>query len=77
MSRTYKSGDIIFNYNSDFSGDVEVTNTQDQDGTVTLIPGAAILEFVTEAYIKAELISNIEQMGTEQLLNMITKKETK
>lgn len=66
---TYKSDNgTIFNFNSDFSGEVIITNSKKESIEVN---GDDILEFVSEEFIKQKIISSIEQMSILDSLNVI------
>lgn len=64
---TYKTDDnIIFHYNSDFSGDINIFNNfTDED---ILIKGNSLIEFIVECYIRPALISKFEQIDFNKLL---------
>lgn len=64
---TLEINDTTFHYNYDLSGGVEVT----VEGTVMIIPGIHLVEFVLEAYIKSNLIAKIENLDLLDFTRMI------
>lgn len=73
---------VNFNYNGDMSGDVHVTfetkkhkiESHDEHTTFVL-PAEAFLRFVAYCYVMTERVSQIEDMGYEQLLTGKGKKQ--
>ncbi len=59
-------GKTMFNFNSDFSGDVDI-ETSTGYGVIS-IPGEDLLEFVALCYILPNEISRLEDMDWKQLL---------
>jgi hypothetical protein len=56
---------IIFNYNSDFSGDVIIKDTNNDE---VKVEGSDILEFVAFCYVQGKKIEMLEQAAYEELL---------
>ncbi len=67
----YKDENISVNYNSDFSGDIYLTNRS--TGDVVEVNGKSLVDFVFESYIKSELINHIEQQSIDEFLKMAGK----
>jgi hypothetical protein len=55
----------IFNYNSDFSGDVFIKDVNNND---VKVEGSDILEFVAFCYVQSKKIERLEQADCEELL---------
>ncbi len=67
---TYRAaGATIFNYNSDYSGNVLV---RDQFGVEVAVPMQDILEFVAE-YARMKAVTRLEVMTTEEIIRRLTK----
>jgi len=76
LQRKWKSGEImhayesvdgsLFQYNSDFSGDIEI-KTPDRKRSIK-IPARDILQFVADCYVRPYKISEIEQAPWTKLL---------
>jgi hypothetical protein len=64
---TYKKDGVVFNYNSDFSGDISVKSY----GKEVKIPCGVLLDFISECYIKPNKIEEIESMDYKEILNKI------
>jgi len=75
--RTYKSPDgrTVINYSSDLSGDVRIVRyDREMDGderqrVEVWVPGGHLVEVVA-AMVRAERVSEIEQMGALELLGL-------
>ena len=55
----------IFNYNSDFSGEIII---KDADNNEIKVEGSDILEFVAFCYVQGKKIERLEQAAYEELL---------
>lgn len=63
---TFKGSEgTIFNYNSDFSGEVIIN---DVNGNDVKVKGSDILEFVALCYVQGKKIERLEQADYEELL---------
>ena len=67
MNFVGENGTII-NYNSDLSGQVRIVSAYDT-GKELEVSGEDLLEFVAE-YVRNKKIASIEQMDTEELLQI-------
>jgi hypothetical protein len=56
---------VVFNHNSDLSGDVTIR----QAGFAFSVPGEALLAFIAE-HVRLERITALEQMSTHQVLGI-------
>jgi len=56
----------IFNFNSDFSGEIII---KDKSGNEITISGNDIIEFVAYCYVLPKKIEKLEQSSSEELLN--------
>lgn len=65
MHTKQTNGGILWHYNSDLSGDVHIVFPE---GGEVRINGDDILEFVAEAFVRPELVSEIEDMDWFDLL---------
>ena len=65
---TFMTDNVIFHYNSDFSGNVIVTDKKSLLGDTMEIPAQDFLKFVADAYVRPKLITCIEQTPAEDLL---------
>jgi len=65
---TFMTDNVIFHYNSDFSGNVVVTYRKALLSDTIEIPAQDFLKFVADAYVRPKLISCIEQTPAEDLL---------
>lgn len=54
----------MFNYNTDFSGNVTIWRANKEID----IPAGDLLEFIAQTYVAARRVERIESMSTEQLL---------
>jgi hypothetical protein len=64
---TFKAeGGTSFHHNSDLSGEVIIIQ---ESGKEISVPGQDILEFVAQ-YVTNELVAEIEQMTTEEILRI-------
>ena len=57
---------VVFNYNSDFSGEIRIIN---KDGKEIWIDGQAILEFVAYSYIRPQKLAKIDNNDYMELLS--------
>lgn len=57
----------IFNYNSDFSGDIKIVDVA--TGNTIEVASDDLLYFVAD-FIRSEKISKLEQMSTKELLGI-------
>lgn len=55
----------IFNYNADFSGEVIIKDTNNNE---VKVEGGDILEFVAFCYVQGKKIERLEQAAYEELL---------
>lgn len=63
---TFKGNEgTIFNYNSDFSGDIIIRDVNNND---VKVEGSDILEFVALCYVQSKKIERLEQADYEELL---------
>jgi len=70
MNNFTGSNGTLFNYNSDFSGDVIITRGNQQFS----IPGTDLLELVAYGYVRANLIRQIEE-SDQALIEQINKSD--
>lgn len=69
MSHSFTAeGGTIFNFNSDFSGNVRIIKPV--TGEEILVPGLDLIELVALAYVVREKISLIENMGVDEVLGI-------
>lgn len=63
--------EVVFNYNPDMSGEVQITAPDPAGGRVrtVAVPGLDLLDFVAEA-VRGEKISAIEQASTATILGL-------
>ena len=79
--QTFKTDNLIFQYNEDFSGEIVITNNTPSDGRQLLskwtsIPAEDLLVFLAEAYVRPKMLSAIEQTPPlDLLLNQIAIEE--
>ena len=64
----YEDDNISGNYNSDFSGDIGITNRD--TGDFIEIDGKSLLDFVFESYIQPIRIARIEQQSIDEFLKV-------
>lgn len=62
---TSKRGDISFHHNGDFSGDVIITNVDDE-GSRVVVPYTTLQAFLAQKTVR-ELIVVIEQLDLEDV----------
>lgn len=69
-----KAENVVFLFNGDLSGDVEIHIGNPYKTVVQeiKIPAAALVEFVMENYVKPQLIGYIEDASPDELIGMIT-----
>lgn len=72
MSHTWEHGETVFTGNSDLSGPIRIRNSLDQ---VIHVPGRDLIDFVT-AHIIRERVSQMEQMGPEEVLGITLPEST-
>lgn len=65
--RNFRTERTNFNYNSDLSGEVHITNERGEEFEVN---GECLLRFVTE-YLRDQVISAIESLDTRALLRRL------
>lgn len=63
---TATCGKTNFNFNSDLSGDVVITNDA---GTTIMVPGGDLVAFVAE-YVRQQRIAEIENMTALEVLDL-------
>ena len=67
--RMFTTDSFTFYYNENFEGDITIECHQISDGAATMrIPGADLLQFVADAYVRPKMISAIEQTPASDLL---------
>lgn len=67
---TFKGDEAIFIYNSDLSGDVEITMRPGKLNQARLnVPGSDLLSFVAN-YLRHKMIDRIEGMSDEEILEV-------
>lgn len=62
---TYEGSKSIFNYNTDLSGDVVITDALLHEVT---IPGEDLIDFVAYCYVLQKKIEKLEQTDSIELL---------
>lgn len=72
----FRHGRFVFNFNSDMSGDVHVSEYENENQNWETkrvaemqIPGEAFLEFVAN-YVRGRMITKLEKASTEEILGI-------